>query len=70
MNNEILLFHNDEFGDVRTVIIDGEPWFVAKDVAVALGYVKVLGITTSKEIFFHLLRSTVMRTSSEIVCKV
>lgn len=40
MNNEIQLFHNDDFGDVRTIIIDGEPWFVAKDVAVALGYVK------------------------------
>ena len=38
MNNEIQLFHNDEFGDVRTVIIEGEPWFVGKDVAVILGY--------------------------------
>lgn len=40
MNNEILLFHNDEFGDVRTVIIDGEPWFVALDVTRVLGYAK------------------------------
>ena len=32
MNNEIKLFHNDEFGDARTVIIKGEPWFVALDV--------------------------------------
>lgn len=27
-----------EFGAVRTVVIDGEPWFVGKDVAAALGY--------------------------------
>ena len=27
-----------EFGDLRTLTIDGEPWFVGKDVAVALGY--------------------------------
>ena len=42
MNNEIQLFHNDEFGDVRTVIINGEPWFVAKDVATILKYTNPL----------------------------
>lgn len=31
-------FTSEEFGEVRTVIINGEPWFVGKDVAVALGY--------------------------------
>lgn len=31
-------FNNPEFGEVRTVEIDGEPWFVGKDVADALGY--------------------------------
>ena len=36
--NEIRIFDNPEFGEVRTVIIDGEPWFVGKDVANALGY--------------------------------
>lgn len=36
--NEVKLFENEDFGLVRTVIIDGEPWFVAKDVAIALGY--------------------------------
>lgn len=36
--NEIEIFRNEEFGEIRTVIIDGEPWFVGKDVAVALGY--------------------------------
>ena len=38
MNNEIQLFRNDDFGEIRTVMIDGEPWFVGKDVAVTLGY--------------------------------
>lgn len=36
--NEVKLFENEDFGLVRTVIIDGAPWFVAKDVAIALGY--------------------------------
>ena len=36
--NEIKVFENKEFGQVRTVVIDNEPWFVAKDVAYALGY--------------------------------
>ena len=36
--NELQIFNNPEFGQMRTVAIDGEPWFVGKDVAVALGY--------------------------------
>lgn len=36
--NEIKIFNNKEFGNIRTVNIDGEPWFVGKDVANALGY--------------------------------
>lgn len=36
--NEIQLFSNPEFGSVRKVEIDGEPWLVGKDVAEALGY--------------------------------
>ena len=37
-NQIVSIFKNEEFGEVRTVMIDGEPWFVGKDVAVALGY--------------------------------
>jgi len=36
--NDLQIFNNDEFGEVRTVVIENEPWFVAKDVALALGY--------------------------------
>lgn len=36
--NDIQVFNNPEFGEVRTVTIDNEPWFVGKDVAEALGY--------------------------------
>ena len=38
--NEIQIFNSPEFGEIRTVIIEGEPWFVGRDVANALGYVK------------------------------
>lgn len=38
--NEIQIFNNPEFGEIRTVIIEGEPWFVGRDVAIALGYAK------------------------------
>ena len=34
------IFNSEEFGQVRTMVIDGEPWFVGKDVAEALGYAK------------------------------
>lgn len=36
--NDIQIFNNPEFGQVRTVEIDGEVWLVGKDVALALGY--------------------------------
>lgn len=36
--NELKIFENPEFGKLRTVEIDGEPWLVGKDVAQALGY--------------------------------
>lgn len=36
--NELKIFENPEFGKIRTVAIDGEPWLVGKDVALVLGY--------------------------------
>lgn len=36
--NGLQIFNNEEFGQIRTVTIDNEPWFVGKDVATALGY--------------------------------
>ena len=38
MNNELINFHHEMFGDIRAIEKDGELWFVGKDVAVALGY--------------------------------
>ena len=38
--NAVQVFTNDEFGSVRTIAIDGEPWFVGKDIAEKLGYSK------------------------------
>jgi prophage antirepressor-like protein len=35
---EIQVFKNDRFGEVRTMVINDEPWFVGKDVASVLGY--------------------------------
>ena len=39
--NNIQIFNNPEFGDIRTVVIDGEPWFVGRDVCKSLGYTDV-----------------------------
>lgn len=38
MTNEIKVFSNEEFGKVRVLSIDNEPWFVGRDVAEVLGY--------------------------------
>ena len=36
--NELQIFNSEEFGDIRTVTINNEPWFVGKDVVDILGY--------------------------------
>lgn len=41
--NEIKVFDNPEFGEIRTTTIDDEPWFVGKDVAEILGYSDTFG---------------------------
>lgn len=38
--NTLMSFSSEEFGEVRTVVIDGKPWFFGKDVAKALGYAR------------------------------
>lgn len=38
--SNLQIFENEEFGEIRTATIDNEPWFVGKDVAEALGYLK------------------------------
>lgn len=47
MSNELQIFNNPEFGQVRTLTIDNEPFFVGKDVAEILGYAKPLNALAS-----------------------
>ncbi len=42
MENKIKIFENEEFGKIRTVIMDGEPWFVLADIC------KILEISNSR----------------------
>ena len=41
--NELKIFQNSQFGTIRTLAIDNEPWFVRKDVASILGYADTFG---------------------------
>jgi Prophage antirepressor len=38
MNNQLRIFENEDFGKIRVIDIDGEPWFVGADVTKRLGY--------------------------------
>ena len=38
MSDVLTVFTNEQFGRIRTTIINGKPWFVGKDIAEALGY--------------------------------
>ena len=49
--NELQIFNNPEFGNIRTTMIDGEPWFAGKDVATALGY-KNTAVAIGKHVDF------------------
>lgn len=40
MTTALQIFNSEEFGNIRVIIRDGEPWFVGKDIATALGYVR------------------------------
>ena len=37
-NTNMEIFNNEEFGEVRAIVINGEPWFVGRDAAESLGY--------------------------------
>lgn len=58
--NELKIWNNDEFGQIRTVILNNEPWFIAKDVAIALEYAdtkQAIRINVDKEDKKHLSKS-------------
>ena len=38
METKVQIFNSEEFGEIRTIEIDGEVWFVGKDIAEKLGY--------------------------------
>ena len=40
MNNNLEIFKNEEFGEVRTIMLDDKPYFMASDIAKALGYAR------------------------------
>lgn len=46
--NSLQIFNNPEFGEIRTIQKNGEPWFVGKDVAMALGYKDTVNALKSK----------------------
>lgn len=46
--NELKIFNNSEFGEIRTIELNGEPWFVGNDVAKALGYKKPANAVSTK----------------------
>jgi len=47
--NNLQIFKNDEFGEIRITLFDNEPWFVGKDVAEKLGYAN-----TRDAIIYHI----------------
>ena len=44
----IQVFNNTEFGEIRSMTINGEPWFVGKDIAAAHGSAKGKGLVAGR----------------------
>lgn len=53
--NDLKIFNNPEFGDIRTITINNEPYFVGKDVAEILGYSKARNAIAT-----HVTRTTLV----------
>lgn len=62
--NDLKIFNNPEFGEVRMVMMDGEPWFVGKDVAEILGYQDTYGALK------NMLMTRIGKTAKTTVLKV
>lgn len=45
---QVMLFENQEFGEIRTLMINGQPYFVGKDVAEILGYAEPRSAVSKK----------------------
>ena len=75
MNKEMQIFKSDDFGQVRTMLIDNEPWFVGKDIAEILGYSnssKAVSIHVDeedkiKEMIAHSQNGNVVKTQTTLI---
>jgi prophage antirepressor-like protein len=69
MKNQVQIFENTEFGKIRVLEIEGQPWFVGKDIAGALAYInskKALGDHVDSEDKQILLRSRIGTLDFEV----
>ena len=71
--NELMLFDNEEFGEIRGMEIDGKPWFVGKDVAEILGYSDPSATISKKckykrkEMISHCQNGKVVKTQTTLI---
>ena len=73
MNNDLQIFTNVEFGEIRTLIIDDQPWFVGKDIAEVLGYSDPSATISKKckykrkEMISHCQNGKVVKTQTTLI---
>ena len=71
--NELQIFKNEEFGEVRVIEIEGKTWFIGKDVAVALGYSNASKAVsthckhTRKEMIAHSQNGNMVKTQTTLI---
>lgn len=71
--NNLQIFKNEEFGQVRTLIINNEPWFVGKDIATVLGYANASKAISAhckhirKEMIAHSQNGKMVKTQTSLI---
>lgn len=71
--NELMLFNNKEFGEIRVINISNEPWFVGKDIASILGYSDPSATISKKckhkrkEMISHCQNGKVVKTQTTLI---
>lgn len=71
--NELMLFNNEEFGEIRAIEIEGKTWFIGKDVAVALGYSNASKAVSThckhirKEMLSHSQNGNMVKTQTSLI---
>lgn len=64
MNNGLQIFTNEKFGEIRVIEINDKPWFIGKDVVIALGYDLTTGTSYTQYVKKYVLEEDIKKVNN------